>query len=205
MRTLYDNYKAEIVEKKSKFICNLFHVDSKQEADSIIKNIKKEYHDARHNCYAYIIHDLEEDNIITKSSDDGEPSGTAGSPILSALTANNMVNTLAIVTRYFGGILLGTGGLVRAYRQSVMSALEQSILYNVEKGYLLSVELSYNDNEKLKFFCKKNNINIVKTEYLNNIKVFLESNEEKKRKLEDFFKDNNIHIDIIRQKMIKTA
>lgn len=205
MKTLNQNCKADITEKKSKFICNIFHVETKQEAEDIIAKLKKEHHDARHNCYAYIIYDAIEDNFITKSNDDGEPSGTAGSPILSVLQSYDMVNTLAIVTRYFGGVLLGTGGLVRAYKQATLKAIENACLYNVEKGYLVSVEISYSDNEKLKYFCKKNNINIIKTEYLKNIKYILEVNEQNMQKFSDILTGNNIKIDIICQKTIKTA
>ena len=205
MKILAKNSTAEIVEKKSKFICNLYNIDTKKEAELIIKDLKKKYHDARHNCYAYIIYDFENSNVITKSSDDGEPSGTAGSPILTVLKSNELINTLAVVTRYFGGILLGTGGLVRAYKQATINAIEKSELYNVENGYVVNVELSYDNSEKFNFFCKKNNINIIKTEYFDNIKYILELNEEKKKYLLDFIKDYNIKIDIICQKMIKTA
>ena len=110
--TIKENVIAEITEKKSKFIANLIKVENKQDAEEKINKIKKTYHDARHNCVAYRI--IEENKIIEKSSDDGEPSGTAGGPMLNILQKNNLCNILVIVTRYFGGILLGTGGLVRA-------------------------------------------------------------------------------------------
>lgn len=205
MNIIETNCRVDIVEKKSKFICNLFHVETREEAEEIIANTKKEHYDARHNCYAYIIYDNENDNLITKSSDDGEPSGTAGSPILNALKSNNLVNTLAIVTRYFGGILLGTGGLVRAYKQATTEAIGQAKLYNVEKGYLISVEISYINNEKMRYFCKKNNINIIKTEYLNTIKYFLEINEENMKSLKVNFEHDIVSFDMLRQKLIKTA
>ena len=116
-KTINKNTKAEIVEKKSKFIANVFYVESVEEAEEYVKKIKKQEHDAKHNCFAYIITDLE-GNTIQKSSDDGEPSGTAGAPMLKILTEKNLSNILVVVTRYFGGILLGTGGLVRAYSRS---------------------------------------------------------------------------------------
>ena len=116
-KTITQSCMAEIVEKKSRFIANIFYIQSVEEAEEYIKKIKKQYHDAKHNCFAYIVTDLE-GNTVQKSSDDGEPSGTAGAPMLKILTAQNLCNILVIVTRYFGGILLGTGGLVRAYSRS---------------------------------------------------------------------------------------
>ena len=123
-KTIKENVSAEIVEKKSKFIANIFYVETREEAESIIKDINKKYHDARHNCYAYRIYS--ESGIIEKSSDDGEPSGTAGAPMLTILSKNNLANVLVIVTRYFGGILLGTGGLVKAYSSATTVALENA-------------------------------------------------------------------------------
>ena len=112
-KTIKDNAQGLYIEKKSKFIANTFHVTSIEEAEELINNIKKKYHAARHNCYAYRI--LNEALVIERQSDDGEPSGTAGAPMLNILSKKELVNVLVIVTRYFGGILLGTGGLVKAY------------------------------------------------------------------------------------------
>ena len=123
--TIQNNVQAEIVEKKSKFIANLFYIESIEEAEEIIKKTKKRYFDARHNCIAYRV--IENNQILERFSDDGEPSGTAGAPMLNILQKNEYVNILIIVTRYFGGILLGTGGLVRAYSDSLLLAIEKSI------------------------------------------------------------------------------
>ena len=123
-KTIKENVSAELVEKKSKFIANLFYIESREEAEDIIKMQKKKYYDARHNCYAFRV--LGEDGIIEKSSDDGEPSGTAGAPMLNILSKMEITNVLVIVTRYFGGILLGTGGLVKAYSNSTKLALEKA-------------------------------------------------------------------------------
>ena len=101
------NTEVEITVKKSKFIANLIKVDNQEMANEKLKEIKKKYHDARHNCFAYRVY--EEDNLIERFSDDGEPSGTAGSPMLNILQKNDIANALVVVTRYFGGILLGTG------------------------------------------------------------------------------------------------
>lgn len=122
--TIKNNVEAEIVEKKSKFIANLFYIENSEEAEKIIKETKKKYFDARHNCIAYRI--IEDNKIVERFSDDGEPSGTAGAPMLNILQKNGYVNVLIVVTRYFGGILLGTGGLVRAYSNSLIQAIEKS-------------------------------------------------------------------------------
>ena len=119
-KTIEGKVTAEVEEKKSRFIANLFYVESVEEAENCLKQIKKKYYDARHNCYAYVV---KEENIIKKSSDDGEPSGTAGSPILNVLEKNNLCNVIVIVTRYFGGILLGTRGFSKSiYRSSSKSS-----------------------------------------------------------------------------------
>ena len=158
--TILKNETAEIVEKKSKFIANLFHVKSVEEAENRIKDIKKKYHDARHNCIAYRV--AENGQIIEKSSDDGEPSGTAGGPMLNILQKNNLCNLVIVVTRYFGGILLGTGGLVRAYSEATQQAIEKSTKVIKVIGIEMTIELDYSNLEKFKYYCKNNNINIKK-------------------------------------------
>jgi len=122
-KTIINNAEAEIVEKRSKFIANIYYVKSLEEVEEKLKDIKKKYFDSRHNCYAYRIED--EDTIIERASDDGEPSGTAGAPILNILNKMELMNVLVIVTRYFGGILLGTGGLVKAYSQATKMAIRR--------------------------------------------------------------------------------
>ena len=141
--SIKENVQTEIVVKKSKFICNLIKVNTQEEAENIIKQIKKKYFDARHNCVAYRV--IENKKILEKASDDGEPSGTAGGPMLNILQKNNLCNVLVIVTRYFGGILLGTGGLVRAYSDATFEAID--IAEKVEKcvGEEAEVEIEYNN------------------------------------------------------------
>lgn len=183
--TIEQNIQTEIVEKKSKFIANLFPVSSMEEADIILKNTKKKYYDAKHNCIAYRI--LENEKIIEKSSDDGEPAGTAGSPMLKILQTQNIVNVLIIVTRYFGGILLGTGGLVKAYSTSLLKAIEASKKIKKIQGIEMNVNLDYIDFEKFKYYCRKNNINIINIEYLENITCKIEMELKNKDKfMEDF-------------------
>ena len=118
MFTIVKDFRQEIVIEKSRFICTLKKVDSEAEAQEFIKAIKKEFWDATHNCSAYIV-----DEMAQRYSDDGEPSGTAGLPMLEVLRKNKLTNTAAVVTRYFGGIKLGAGGLVRAYTNSVAEAV----------------------------------------------------------------------------------
>ena len=194
--TIKDNVQAELIEKKSKFIANLYYVESVKEAEEIIIRIKKKYFDARHNCIAYRVM---EDNLVEKSSDDGEPSGTAGAPMLNILQKNNLVNILVIVTRYFGGVLLGTGGLVRAYSNSLLQAID--ISEKVEKcfGQVLEVVLDYNEFETFKYYCKNNKINIVQTQYLENIVCNIEIEEKVKNQLLSDFETKKINIKDIKE------
>lgn len=120
MFRIQNSYENTIIIQKSEFICRIYRVNDLNEVEQILNKIKKQHYDATHNCYAYILGDNQD---IQKCSDDGEPAKTAGSPMLDVLKKNNMTNILAIVTRYFGGILLGAGGLVRAYSSSVSECL----------------------------------------------------------------------------------
>lgn len=195
--TIKQNVEAEITEKKSKFIANLFYIENSNDAEKLIKEIKKKYFDARHNCIAYRI--LEDDKIIEKSNDDGEPSGTAGAPMLTILKKNNLVNVLIVVTRYFGGILLGTGGLVRAYSNSLLKAIENSTKIIKCFGQELEVILDYAELENFKYYCKNNRINIINLEYTENIDCKIELEEETKQKLMQDFAIKNINIKNIKE------
>lgn len=190
--TILNSVSGEIVEKKSKFIANIYKVKNKEEAEEKIKEIKKKYFDARHNCSAYRI--LEKNTIIEKGNDDGEPAGTAGAPILNILQKNNLVNIVVIVTRYFGGILLGTGGLVRSYSEATLIALEKAEKAEVYVGKEYEVKIDYSNLENLKFYCKKNNINISKIEYSNEIICNLEIREDNVFNFENDIKNKNINI-----------
>lgn len=190
--TINKKNTAEITEKKSKFIANAFYVDSVEEAEKIIKETKKKYHDARHNCYTYRV--IENDNIIERSSDDGEPSGTAGAPMLSLIKNNNLCNILIIVTRYFGGILLGTGGLVRAYTEATQKVLDVSDKINRCSGIEVQVKLDYQYLEKLKYYCKNNNILITNIQYLDVAICNLAMEKSKNNKLIENLEEKNINI-----------
>ena len=176
--TILNDETAEIVEKKSKFIANLMHVESVEEAEDKIKEIKKKYHDARHNCVAYRV--SEGGQIVEKSSDDGEPSGTAGGPMLNILQKNNLCNLVVIVTRYFGGILLGTGGLVRAYSEATQQVIEKSTQIMKVQGVEIEVGLDYSNLEIFKYYCKNNEINIKDTNYFENIILKIEMEKNRK-------------------------
>lgn len=140
MYTINKEYVEKQIIKKSEFICTLIPVNSIDEVNAILTNIRKKYYDATHNCYAYIIGDNAE---TIKCSDDGEPSQTAGVVILDALQKNNLTNVLAVVTRYFGGIKLGAGGLVRAYSSSVGLVTKNIELLKIEKCNKVTFTVSY--------------------------------------------------------------
>ena len=143
MFTIVKDFRQEIVIEKSRFICTLKKVHSEAEAQEFIKTIKKEFWDATHNCSAYIV-----DEMAQRSSDDGEPSGTAGLPMLEVLRKNKLTNTAAVVTRYFGGIKLGAGGLVRAYSSSAAENLDGADVRSLEmcKEFEITVEYTQLDN-----------------------------------------------------------
>ena len=140
MRRIQNSYENTIIIQKSEFICRLYRVESIEMVDSILEAVRKKHYDATHNCYAYIIGDTQE---IQKCSDDGEPSKTAGAPMMDVLKKNNMTNILAIVTRYFGGILLGAGGLVRAYSSSVSECLKKASLFDIKMQTKFQLTTSY--------------------------------------------------------------
>lgn len=180
-KTIKKDEIAEIEEKRSKFIANIFYVENVEEVENIIKQTKKKYYDARHNCYAYIVR--EEENILKKFSDDGEPSGTAGSPILNVIEKNNLCNVLIIVTRYFGGILLGAGGLVRAYTEAATKSLEKAEIVEQELGCDIELAIEYPEFEKLKYYCNKNNIKISNIEYGENVNCRIEVTKQEKENI----------------------
>jgi uncharacterized YigZ family protein len=191
-KTIAENVQAEIVEKKSKFIANVFYVETVEEAEEKVKEIKKKYFDARHNCFAYSI--FSKDGIINRFSDDGEPSGTAGAPMLNILNSKNLCNVVVVVTRYFGGILLGTGGLVRAYTGATQEALNQVQEVEKELGLEVKIETIYSDLEKFKYYLKQNEINIINSEYSENVYITVEITEEKLKEIENKKEEFNFKI-----------
>ena len=180
--TIEEKISSELIEKKSKFIADLIPIENKEEAENKIKEIKKKYYDAKHHCFAYITFD-EARKKIERCSDDGEPSGTAGSPMLELLRGKKLCNVLIIVTRYFGGILLGTGGLVRAYAGATKLALDGAKLIEKQEGKELEVSLEYGQVENFKYYCRKEKIKIVKEEYFDNVIIYIELSNEKSEKM----------------------
>ena len=203
-KTIYENTEYELTQKKSKFIANLMYVETKIDAESKIKELKKKYYDARHNCYAYRV--LEDESIYEKSSDDGEPSGTAGSPMLNLLQKNNLCNVVAIVTRYFGGILLGTGGLVRSYSGATLGAIEKSSKITMEMGTEFKAQIEYMEFQAFEYYCKKNKINILAIKYEENITCNIEMSNIVKLKFLEDIRNKNINLKFyeeIKNKYIK--
>ncbi len=166
--TIKEKVQGEVTEKKSRFIANLFPIESEKEAMERLQEIKKQYRDAKHHVFAYRIADEKE-----RASDDGEPSGTAGVPILSILRGMNLQNVMVIVTRYFGGILLGTGGLVKAYGDATKIALEKcSLCEKIRKANFL-VELPYSYYDKLQYFCRANQFAMVDSNFCSTVSVHI--------------------------------
>jgi uncharacterized YigZ family protein len=182
-KTIAEDVQAEIVEKKSKFIANIFYVQSVDEAEEKIKEIKKKYYDARHNCFAFSIYT--ENGNIDRFSDDGEPSGTAGAPMLNILKSQNLSNILVVVTRYFGGILLGTGGLVRAYSEATIRGLEKSEIIEKDFGLIAKFCVLYEDLEKIKYYFKQENVKIIDFKYDESVEIFVEITKNKYEKILD--------------------
>ena len=181
MKKIIKNGQGEYIEKKSKFIAHIFNVESEQQAAAIIAEVKKKYWDARHNCYAYILGNKGE---IQRFSDDGEPSGTAGKPILEVLSGNECSNCLCIVTRYFGGVLLGTGGLIRAYTSASKEALDDCLTGELVEGVHAYLDADYNYVGKIQHLCIQDDITVVNTEYSDNVIFELMMEKQVRQKFE---------------------
>ncbi len=199
-KSIEENVSGEIVEKKSKFISHVYYVESLEEAEELIKQANKKYFDSRHNCYAFRI--CTKMGIIERFSDDGEPAGTAGAPMLNLLTSQNLANVLIIVTRYFGGILLGTGGLVKAYTASSMEALKQAKIVEKDLGKEIELVIQYPDLEKLKYYLKRSRISITEIQYEEAVTVTVEITEEQLNKMLE--NRQNLNFNLLQHKMIKS-
>ena len=165
-KTVYRGGEAEITEKKSRFLAEVFPISSEEDALEFIEKTRKKYWDARHHCWAYV---LGEHQIQERCSDDGEPAGTAGRPILEVLRKNGLQEVLVIVTRYFGGTLLGTGGLVRAYTQAAQAGIQASTVITKTEGYRLSIETDYNGLGKIQYLLGQRGIPVVRSEYTDQV------------------------------------
>ncbi len=166
IKTVYIGKVSETVEKKSKFITTIKPVNTEEEALRFIDEIKKRYRDASHNCYAYV---LGIGDNLQRCTDDGEPGGTAGKPILDVLLGEGLHNTLAVVTRYFGGTLLGTGGLVKAYTNAVKEGLKGCKIIEKQMGETMEINVDYTDLGKLQYTLAEKKISVLDTVYTDKV------------------------------------
>ena len=168
MKKLVESEEGIYIEKKSKFICHLFAVTSADEVSEIIKAEKKKYYDAKHHCYAYVMGD---DGSDIKCSDDGEPSGTAGRPMLDILQKEGLTDILCVVTRYFGGTLLGTGGLVRAYSAALKDAIDKSTFKNETEAVIVKYKYGYNFDARISSYLRDKDIKVLDSEYSDAVEI----------------------------------
>lgn len=164
---------GEIVEKKSRFIGMACCVSDEAEALDVVASVKKQYYDAKHHCYAYIL-----DESRQRSADDGEPQGTAGRPILDVIAGRKMEKTLVVVTRYFGGTLLGTGGLTRAYSQAAKEALDNAVLIERLLAFKSTLELEYDFYGKLENLLSGYDVHITDVQFTDKVSVSFLTNEK---------------------------
>lgn len=165
-KILYQEGEAEIVEKKSRFIAHIAPAQTEEEAQEFVEKIKKQYWDARHNCWAYSVG---EKQPALRCSDDGEPSGTAGKPMLEVITGEEIHNIVAVVTRYFGGTLLGTGGLIRAYTKSTQEGIKESTVIEKCLGQKITLTCDYTTSGKIQYLTATDNIPVLDTIYTDNV------------------------------------
>ena len=178
---VYKGGQGEITEKKSRFIATVRPVESEDEAVSFINETKKKYWDARHNCSAFVIGKRQE---LTRCSDDGEPAGTAGRPMLDVLLKENIHNAAVVVTRYFGGVLLGTGGLVRAYQQATKAGLSASEIIEKKDGAVLFIRTDYTGIGRLQYLFAQEKIMVMDTAYEADVLVKAVIPENDKKRIE---------------------
>lgn len=176
-KTIKQYGEGEIVEKKSRFLGKIKKVETEEEALEFIESIKKQYWDARHNCFAYIIGTKGE---TVRCSDDGEPSGTAGKPMLEVLQNQELRNVVVVVTRYFGGVLLGTGGLVRAYTQATKEALKEAQVATMTPMSVMTVQTDYNAIGKIKYVLAQEETPVLNEEYAADVVVTMAVSQSQK-------------------------
>lgn len=197
MKTIEKAVQSEINIKKSQFICSLFPTKSKKESKEIIKKLNHQYHDATHNCTAYITNDGE------GYDDNGEPGGTAGKPMINALRKNDLHNVTAVVTRYFGGIKLGAGGLVRAYSKSVLEAIEASEIIEVEYYDVYNITFDYSDLKDIEREIRNSKLTIIQKDFGEKISYDLVSKNN--RNIKEIFEKfhNKIKVNFKNKQVLK--
>lgn len=179
-KTVYQGATAEVVEKKSRFIADIFPITSEENAMECLEKVKKQYWDARHHCWAYVIGTKQ---TLERCSDDGEPSGTAGKPILEVIKGQSLQNVLVVVTRYFGGTLLGTGGLVRAYTAASRQGLAHSIIITKIHGFKLKICTDYTCLGKIQYLLAKREVSILETLYTDAVELTALVNQEEEQRV----------------------
>ena len=194
-KTIAQNGEALIIEKKSKFIATVYQVQTVEEADLYMQQLRKKYYDATHNCFAYQIGENDE---FQRSSDDGEPQGTAGKPILEVLKGEQVKNTLICVTRYFGGTLLGTGGLVRAYGRAAKEGLLTVGIIEKRRIRLFTLKMPYTLSGKVQYLLGERNYVIRESIYLEDVTFIVEVQVHEEKAFIKWLEENtNAGIDII--------
>lgn len=202
-KTVYQGASAEIVEKKSRFIADVFPVTTEEEALSVLEKVKKQYWDARHHCWAYVIG---REQVQERCSDDGEPSGTAGKPILEVIRGQELHDVLIVVTRYFGGTLLGTGGLVRAYTLAAQEGLALSNIITRIDGVKLQIETDYTGLGKIQYLLGQRGISVFESEYTEKVQLtFLIPVEEEKKLTSEIIEATNGQAVVEREEMCSYA
>ena len=179
--TVYQSGADEIIEKKSRFLSVVEHVESEEEALAVIECERKKHYNARHHCFAYVIGQRYE---LQRCSDDGEPAGTAGKPILDVLLGRKLHNTVIVVTRYFGGTLLGTGGLVRAYSQAAQAGIASSVIITKKFGCKLLIQTDYTGLGKIQYLLAQKEISILNSDYQEQVRLTVLVPDEEKKILE---------------------
>ncbi len=181
MKCVYSGGEGEIIEKKSRFIATVRPIASEEEATAFLAEMKKKYWDAKHNCFAFVLGERQE---ISRCSDDGEPAQTAGRPMLDVLLREEIHNVAVVVTRYFGGVLLGTGGLVRAYQKATQEGLAASVIIDKKEGRRLTVGTDYNGLGKLQYMIAQNHLTLIDTLYTEKVELQLMVPVEQEQEVE---------------------
>ena len=201
MKIILETKETEIVEKKSRFIANIEAVSSEEEAIEFIEKIKKKYYDARHNCYAYIIGDKGDKK---KCSDDGEPQRSAGMPMMEVLENQGYFDIAVVVTRYFGGTLLGVGGLIRAYQGAVIEGLNASVSGEIHEGFRAKYRFGYDFYGKIKYIAESENIVIEDTLFDETVTISLIFNDSESERLQKkLVEETNANIERLLLEKIK--
>lgn len=201
MKIILETKETEIVEKKSRFIANIAAVSSEEEAIEFIEKIKKKYYDARHNCYAYIIGDKGDKK---KCSDDGEPQRSAGMPMMEVLENQGYFDIAVVVTRYFGGTLLGVGGLIRAYQGAVIEGLNASVSGEIHEGFRAKYRFGYDFYGKIKYVAESENIVIEDTLFDETVTISLIFNDSESERLQKkLVEETNANIERLLLEKIK--